>query len=42
MLSAVSGSGLKDALFALTREIGRAHQAADPDAATAIQKPWSP
>jgi GTP-binding protein len=42
MLSAVSGSGLKDALFALTREISRAHQAADPDAATAVQKPWSP
>src|SRR5690606_13123677 len=40
-LSAVSGSGVKDALYALTREIGRAK--ADEMAATeAIRRPWRP
>jgi GTP-binding protein len=41
ILSAVSGSGLKDALYALSREINRA-QAADPEAAAAEAKPWRP
>jgi GTP-binding protein len=40
-LSAVSGSGLKEVMFALTREINRAHTSA-PEASDAIQKPWSP
>jgi GTP-binding protein len=40
-LSAVSGSGVKDALYALTREIGRAK--ADEMAATeATRRPWRP
>jgi GTP-binding protein len=37
-LSAVSGLGVKDALFALAKEIGRSD--ADPDASG--DKPWSP
>jgi GTP-binding protein len=39
-LSAVAGLGVKDALFALTREIGRA-QADEADAVAEI-KPWRP
>jgi GTP-binding protein len=41
VLSAVSGQGVKDALFALAREIGRAKKQADPEAARARQ-PWRP
>jgi GTP-binding protein len=41
VLSAVSGQGVKDALFALAREIGRAKRQADPEAARARQ-PWRP
>jgi GTPase len=41
VLSAVSGQGVKDALFALTREIGRAKRQADPESARPRQ-PWRP
>jgi len=41
ILSAVSGQGVKEALFALTREIGRAQKQADPEAARPRQ-PWRP
>ena len=37
-LSAVSGKGVKEALFALTREIGRAADEDDPEA----DEPWRP
>jgi len=40
MLSAVSGAGVKDALYALTREIGRAHAATAAEVAE--HKPWRP
>ena len=40
-LSAVSGSGVKDALYALTREIGRA-KADDMAATEATRRPWRP
>ncbi|MGE0025366.1 MAG: GTPase ObgE [Hyphomicrobium sp.] len=40
-LSAVSGAGVKDALYALTREIGRAH-AAEAEAQMEEHKPWRP
>jgi GTP-binding protein len=39
-LSAVAGLGVKDALFALTREISRAQ--ADEANAVAVSKPWRP
>jgi GTPase len=39
VLSAVSGQGVKDALYALTREIGRANQAKN---AEDDQEPWQP
>jgi len=41
VLSAVSGQGVKEALFALTREIGRAKRQADPESARPRQ-PWRP
>jgi GTP-binding protein len=41
VLSAVSGQGVKEALFALTREIGRAQKQADPEAARPRQT-WRP
>lgn len=41
VLSAISGRGVKEALFALTREIGRAETADDDEAATPPQ-PWQP
>ncbi len=40
-LSAVSGLGLKEALYALTREIGRAKRSA-AESAEAARKPWRP
>ncbi|HEX2840186.1 GTPase ObgE [Hyphomicrobium sp.] len=40
-LSAVSGSGVKEALYALTREITRAHSH-ELEAAEAERKPWRP
>lgn len=40
VLSAVSGQGMKEALFALAREIGRAHGNEDED--EAASKPWQP
>lgn len=40
MLSAVSGAGIKDALFALSREIKRAK--VDVEAAEVVEKPWRP
>jgi GTP-binding protein len=40
LLSAVSGAGVKEALFALAREIGRAaHKEREADAET---EPWHP
>jgi GTP-binding protein len=41
VLSAVSGLGVKDALYALTREIGRA-RAGEAEGAEAAHKPWRP
>jgi GTP-binding protein len=40
-LSAVSGLGVKDALFALTREIKRA-KSEEAEAAEAARTPWRP
>ncbi len=40
VLSAVSGLGIKDALFALSREIGRAEK--DEADAEMEHKPWQP
>jgi GTP-binding protein len=40
-LSAVSGLGVKDALYALSREIGRA-KSSDAESAEAVRKPWRP
>jgi GTP-binding protein len=40
-LSAVSGAGVKEALYTLTREIGRARREADAEAAEPDQ-PWRP
>jgi GTPase len=42
ILSAVSGLGMKDALFALTREIGRAETKEAVDTAVEPPKPWRP
>jgi len=41
ILSAVSGAGVREALFALTREIDRAAEAEEPDDGRP-QEPWSP
>jgi GTP-binding protein len=40
-LSAVSGLGVKDALYALSREIGRA-KSSEAESAEAVRKPWRP
>ena len=40
-LSAVSGKGVKEALYALAREIGRAETKDDDDAA-GDRQPWRP
>ena len=41
LLSAVSGAGVKEALYALTREIARARKEAEAEAAEPDQ-PWRP
>ena len=42
VISAVSGAGMREALFALTREMGRAGREAAEAAAAGDQKPWEP
>ena len=43
IISAVSGAGMKDALFALARELGRADEKdREAEAAKAPKQQWSP